>query len=135
MEVDQEEREHKEVEIPHYPPSGETVEGSPELLVHQQVEKIYQAYPRRVGKPAAVRAIRRALLAYQFDFILERTQLFANTYSGDPQFIPNPTTFFNQQRFADEPATWHRGSASGNRTLPAPAIITRNAFGTGSTKI
>jgi hypothetical protein len=98
-----------------------------------QVEEIYAAYPRRVGKPAALRAIRRALRAHPADFLLKQTQLFARTYNGEPQFIPFPSTWFSQERFNDDPATWRRTAATIGK-LP-PAIIRPDNFGCGLSKL
>lgn len=69
-------------------------------------EKIYDIYPRRVGKPSALRAIAKAVKADGFLVVLERTQLFAATCDKPKQFIPYPATFFNQRRYNDDPETW-----------------------------
>lgn len=72
-------------------------------------EEIYQAYPRRVGKPAAKLKIRKALASVPFEKLLELTIAYAQAVNGqDPQFIPHPATWFHQQRFNDDPSTWTR---------------------------
>lgn len=91
---------------PHNPPKGDCVKGTGSISTSTQEEEIYAAYPKKVGKPVALRAIRRALVNRPFDFLLERTRLFAKTYTGETRFIPNPATWFNQDRFNDDPATW-----------------------------
>lgn len=68
------------------------------------IEEIYQAYPRKVGKPAALKAIAAAikktkipppeLLAKTKDFALSRAET-------EEQYIPHPATWFNQHRFND----------------------------------
>lgn len=63
---------------------------------------IYEAYPRKVKKPLAIRAILKALTVHGFDRLLERTQEFAKRSSvRETQFIPYPATFFNQEMFND----------------------------------
>lgn len=65
---------------------------------------IYEAYPKKVGKPDAMKAIKRALRRCPFDKILEQTKKFCLiiTESGkDLKYVPNPSTWFNQDRFND----------------------------------
>ena len=68
--------------------------------------------PATVGNAtAALAAIRKALARYSFEFLLERTGLFAQAKADTPiQYIPNPTTFFSEERFNDNPVTWRRDS-------------------------
>lgn len=77
-----------------------------------EAEAVYLAYPKKVGRPAALRAIRKAVNQHGFAFVKERTLAYARVVSGgDLTFIPNPSTFFNQERFADDPSTWRKPSA------------------------
>lgn len=85
-------------------------------------EAIYQAYPRKVGRPLALRAISKALASPPLGtesatwpaLLLEITVRFAAARQGEnPDFTPNPATWFNQRRFEDDPATW--------KTAPSPA--------------
>jgi len=96
-------------------------------------EEIYAAYPKKVGKPAALRAIQRALAKRPFDFLLERTHLFATTYEGEARFVPHPAKWFNEERFNDDTATWRRTSPSrpGNSTR----IVEPGQFGSGVSKL
>lgn len=70
---------------------------------------IYQAYPKKVGRGAALRAIAKALTKVEFAVLLEAVQKFANSPAvtskrGTPdwQFVPYPATWFNQERWADD---------------------------------
>ncbi len=106
------------------PPEGNPLEGNPmkkESVPAQtnfcRDEDIYGSYPRKVGKPAALQAIRRAVVEHGADFIEERTKLFATTCNAETRFIPHPATWFNQQRYADDPATW-RTAPSAPRSRP-----------------
>lgn len=70
---------------------------------------IYDAYPKKVGRPAAIKAIQRALSVVEADMLLELTSAYAKSVEGaDPQFIPHPATWFNQERYNDDPKTWPR---------------------------
>ena len=77
---------------------------SPETTL---VISIYESYPRKVGKPAAIKAIVSALKKISAEELLKKTQAFASAKAGaDPQFIPHPSTWFTQERFNDDPSTW-----------------------------
>ena len=48
-----------------------------------------------------------------FDWLLKRTELFASSISGKKGvFTPHPATWFNQDRFDDDPAEWNRTEES-----------------------
>ncbi len=119
--------------IPHSPPRGDCVNGTGSTSASTQEEEIYAAYPKQVGKPVALRAIRRALVKHPSDFLLERTRLYARSYNGPPEFIPNPSKFFNEDRFADDPATWQRGVAANGKAQPK--IIRADEYGCGVSKL
>lgn len=69
-------------------------------------EEIYCAYPRKVAKPEALKAIRTALSKIPFDDLLQKTKAFATARNGDVAFCPHPATWFNQERYNDDPSTW-----------------------------
>jgi len=78
-------------------------------------EDIYGAYPRKVAKPEALRAITRAMRRRGAAYLLERTIAYAKTQTPGDRFTPHPATWFNQCRFDDDPATWViEPSGSGN---------------------
>lgn len=69
--------------------------------------EIYEAYPKKVGRKKAISAIDKALKSATFDQLIVSVRAFANAVNGqDMQYIPNPTTWFNQERWLDDPATW-----------------------------
>lgn len=71
---------------------------------------VYEAYPRHVAKPHALKAIAKALLKMPFEQLLARTQAYAEhcrQSNTAEQYIPHPATWFNGERFND--------------TLPMPA--------------
>jgi uncharacterized protein YdaU (DUF1376 family) len=72
--------------------------------------EIYQAYPRRVGKTAALKAIAKA--AKNCPELLAKTTAYAAAVSqwsqNERQYIPHPSTWFNRGSFDDDPETWQR---------------------------
>jgi len=72
--------------------------------------KIYNAYPkeRRVSKGNTLKSINKQLTCCDPNELLEITKKYAEvTKDMDPQFIPMSATWFNQQRFKDDPCTWN----------------------------
>lgn len=75
-----------------------------------QVEVIYQAYPRKVAKQAALKAIRKALDNIEFDELLEAVTSFSRSPKARGGFCPYPATWFNQSRWLDDRREWDRES-------------------------
>jgi Helix-turn-helix domain len=75
-------------------------------------EQIYAQYPNKVGKPAALKKIEAAMKKHPASFLLTATEAFKLATASWPQserrFIPHPSTWFNQERFNDDPLTWQR---------------------------
>jgi hypothetical protein len=70
-----------------------------------QVAEIYDAYPKHVGRAAALKAIEKNLKDRDPDEILAIVKLYADKIRAEgkeQQFIPHPTTWFNQGRFDDD---------------------------------
>ena len=96
----------------------------------EQVEQVYGAYPRKVGKSAAKRKIKAALRglvqgdgpegvrddpAAAVAWLLDRVTAYADSRkSEDPQFTPHPSTWFGQGRFLDETQPSNGGGNGGN---------------------
>jgi uncharacterized protein YdaU (DUF1376 family) len=97
---------------PHLSPEGET---SKQRRTTDHAEAIYLAYPRRVKKPVALKAILKAMKSHAPEFLLERTQTFAAATIGwqERKFIPHPATWFNAEQFNDDPEDWKQASNSG----------------------
>lgn len=84
------------------------------------IEDIYNAYPRKIGKPTAMRAIEKALRKARIApaELLKRTQTFAVAvakWTREARYtregadtVPHPSTWFNQHRFNDDPAEWEK---------------------------
>lgn len=90
--------------------SGSGVQGVRRETVRDHAEAIYAAYPKKVGRRDALKAIGLALREFSADHILERTAAFADAVAGWPpdryRFIPHPATWFRRGSFDDDPATW-----------------------------
>ena len=104
----------------------------------EQVEAIYEAYPRKVGRRAALRAIENAIKRISAHhghpgtegidlqlldcrrWLCRRVMEYAKSPAGqkpsDPalEFRPHPSTWFNQDRFYDDPAEWQKLNGSRN---------------------
>lgn len=88
------------------------------------IDAIYNAYPRHVGSRAAKKAIDKALerleasmgmtLPVVGEYLNSKTTAYrratASWPAKDRKFIPHPSTWFNQDRFDDDPQEWHRDS-------------------------
>ena len=74
----------------------------------REAERIYAAYPKKVGKAAAVKSIEKALKSgVSSEQLLSATEQFARAVQGaDMQYVPNPATWYNQARWEDDPALW-----------------------------
>ena len=96
-------------------PSGKEAPGQAELNL------LYSAYPRKVGKTDALTAIRKAIkrlmdgdngapmsLSGAVEFLRQKITRYASTPAGNAgQFTPNPATWFNQGRYLDDEAQWN----------------------------
>jgi hypothetical protein len=87
----------------------------------RQAAVIYEAYPLKKARPVALRAIAKALQSHSFEFLLERTEAYNRARNGDMHCVPNPSTWFNQCRFNDDPSTWVRTVLETNNT-PAKTV-------------
>lgn len=105
---------------------GELFTGEPIPVVKEKTEEekageIYAAYPRKVGRPEAIKKIVKALEKTTFETLLQKTRAFAASVKGtDISFIPHPKTWFNQERFNDELAHQNGRSAHTSESLHGP---------------
>jgi hypothetical protein len=86
----------------------------PKSLKKTPEETIYEAYPLKVGKVAALAKIRAALTQIDYQKLLDLTLRYAAAVRqfGDPKYTPHPSTWFHQERFFDDPSTWVRSNGS-----------------------
>jgi hypothetical protein len=97
------------------PESSENPSGSPRSHAPQGASdppdrldasfgEFWQVYPRKVGKRAARAAFERAARRASVEEILDGARRFAaDPNLPETRFIPHPTTWLNQDRWADEP--------------------------------
>ncbi|HEU4341481.1 MAG TPA: HNH endonuclease domain-containing protein, partial [Candidatus Binatia bacterium] len=100
---DKDKEEGVQGEIPEAANGGGAIE-----TVKVTAEMVYDAYPLKVGKQSALKSIERCFKTTGPEVLLERTKQFAAARNGDLDYCPHPTTWFNQGRFNDDPATWAR---------------------------
>jgi hypothetical protein len=102
-----------------------------------QIEQVYQAYPRKVGKGEALKAISKALDTLAKDHpditidmhpddvttvMVCGVHKFAASPSGqNGKFTPYPATWFNQKRYLDDPDEWQTQGAQNNGRNDAAA--------------
>ncbi len=94
-------------------PDGDVARVTSRSSKAKTVNAIYQEYPKKAGKGAALKSIEKALGKVDFDLLLSKTKEFAAAVGKWPvdrkSFIPNPATWYNQERWDDDPSTWvHR---------------------------
>lgn len=107
-------------------------------LSPSDIDAIYAAYPRHVGKGPAYQAIRKALVRLLArkdlgvdagSWLLERVQAFAHSPAGQAgTYTPHPTTWFNGDRFDDDPAEWQKEKISANGHANSKPAVRRNPF-------
>lgn len=87
------------------------------------LDRMYDAYPRKVGRAAALKSIKKALnriakggysAEQSIEFLLDRVACFAASPAGQKgQYTPHPSTWFNQDRFLDDEQEWQAKDRSG----------------------
>ena len=84
--------------------------------MNDKVEEIWEAYPKKKGKPSGINAITKALKKVDHNTLLEKTKAYADARKGEAdQFTPHPATWFNDERFNDDPSTWKSSSPNSPR--------------------
>lgn len=64
--------------------------------------EIYEQYPRKIARAAGIKAIIKALNRVDSVTLREKTIAYAKSVKGkDPQYIPHPATWFNEERYSD----------------------------------
>lgn len=88
--------------------------------------EFWSAYPKKVGKPAAEKAWKKAIKdgSDPAELVLVAGQYAERMADTDPKFICHPTTWLNQARYNDEPTEPEAAPASRRHPpLEVPAHI------------
>ena len=89
----------------------------------EAAELIFAEYPRKVAKKPAIKSIIDATKIHGHEFLLEKTRAYSVAVNGaEKEFLPHPATWFNQERFNDDPKEWKREptrSTAESRQSPA----------------
>jgi hypothetical protein len=65
-------------------------------------KEIYNIYPRKIGGAKAIESITKALTKISYEELREKVKTYAEqSKETEPQFIPHPSTWFNQERWLD----------------------------------
>ncbi len=76
-------------------------------------ERLYDAYPKKVGRGHAIPAIKKALRKERFHVLLERVEAFARSPKAKGPYCWNPATWFNGEHWKDDPQAWEpKGSGA-----------------------
>lgn len=90
-------------------PSTEPTTNRASRITEKMCEEIYKLYPRKRGRGAALKAIKKAIKDFGFDDLKAAVVSFAEEWKTklangeDIKFCPWPQKFFNEQRYRDEP--------------------------------
>jgi len=105
------------------PPVGDEISPPPDLQIdvnisEAQAEEVYQLYPRHAGKKNAIRAIKKAARHLvnsgcdePFAYLLHAVSEYARSQfvqTTPVEFIPHPSSWFNQGRYDDDRSEWNR---------------------------
>ena len=85
--------------------------------------EIYQAYPRKVAKAEALKAIKRAMKDSPVTDLLEITKLFAASQTPGSPYTPYAATWFNGKRYEDDPSAWTQVVVEVKAAVPAWKLI------------
>lgn len=109
----------------HHPPKNPS--DSPRRSATVVAESVYAEYPRKIGKPPALKAIEKALrsppegvsLEDWPDMLRDITARYAQHRKGEDQtYTPHPATWFNEARYNDDPSTWKSRQPHGKPHQP-----------------
>jgi hypothetical protein len=78
-----------------------------------EIESVYQQYPRKTAKAAALKAIKKSLENLDEEdpvaALRARVTEFANSPAGRKgEFVPYPATWFNRKQYLDDPKEWEK---------------------------
>jgi hypothetical protein len=102
-----------------------------EAALFAAMEAFWPIWPNKVGKPAALKALRSALDRSTISEICEGVERYIRDKPPDRPWL-NPATFLNQNRWEDRPApTGAKNGSSGEISSAADKLIDRLNAGFG----
>ena len=85
-------------------------------MVISQCEEIYSLYPKKIGKGSAIKSIEKALTKISFEELSRIVNIYcAKIAWKEKQYIPSPSTWFNQERWEDDQSEWENPSVTAKR--------------------
>ena len=95
--------------------------------INPDAERVYELYPKKVGREAALLEITKALNKHPLEYLLDKTAQFAACVAAWPTSyryfqdggdrVWNPVNFFKDGHYEDEVSEWKR---KGSRGAPPP---------------
>jgi hypothetical protein len=89
-------------------------------------ERIYGAYPKKVGRNKALKAIDLAMRDVPAAELLANTEEYARCVAKWParerQYVPHPSTWFNRGSYADDPKEWRAKIGAEEQTPRKPLM-------------
>jgi hypothetical protein len=73
-----------------------------------QAAELYEMYPRKAARPHAIRAIKAAIKKIGFEVLREHVEKYTQRHiyeAIEMRFTPMPATWFNQERWNDQPVS------------------------------
>ena len=91
----------------------------------EAAEAIYQAYPRKIGKAAAIKAINKATAKIHPRSLRDKVNEYAKAiaWQENRSFVPHPATWFNGERWLDDPKEWEQPTQGKNGIDPTKSIL------------
>lgn len=87
----------------------------------KMAEEIYQRYPRKVAKGNALKAIRNAMKLHDASWLLKKVEAYAKAINWqENRYIPYPATWFNAERFNDDPKEWEKPAGTVAKSIQEP---------------
>jgi hypothetical protein len=87
----------------------------------RDADAIYAIYPKKKARIDALKAIEKAMKTIPVEILVEAVTAYAQAVSTwapeEKQFIPDPSTWFNQGRWEDDRSTWEKRKS----TIIAPS--------------
>ena len=83
------------------------------MNIDAQAERLYEEYPRKLGKGDALTAIRKAVKEVGFDVLYEAIVEYAKACKQarrKKEFIPYPATWIRARRWEDDRKDWWSGA-------------------------